>query len=127
MTSSPGHQKWPDHRIVEEPQPHTVEARMNGALLATSAEVLKVIEDEHPPRYYFPRNGVRMDRLEPSSTTSVCPFKGKATYFNLLTDEGSIGDAVWTYEEPYQEHAALKGRLAFYDEKLPHLKIGPAA
>lgn len=57
--------------------------------------------------------------------TTQCPFKGTAHYFNLRAGGQRFADAIWSYEEPYEEHQALKERLAFYDEKLPTLRITP--
>jgi uncharacterized protein (DUF427 family) len=85
--------------------------------------VLRVDEDGHPERYYFARDDVDMTRLEPSTTTTYCPFKGTASYFNLALRDRKIPDAAWTYEDPYEEHAALKGRVAFYDDNVPQMRI----
>jgi uncharacterized protein (DUF427 family) len=130
MSHSPGHQKWPDHKVRETPVGKQVTVELNGQILADSRNVIRVDEDGSPARYYFPRDDVRMDRLERTATTSECPFKGRAHYFSLSMQGGGHGgragllqDAVWSYEEPFDEHQALKDRLAFYDDKYRDIHV----
>jgi len=120
---APGHQKWPDHKVKESRLTGRAEVRVATEVLANSNDVIRVEEDGNPTRLYFPRAAVAMDRLEPSSTTTQCPFKGTAHYFNLKLNGKSLRDAVWSYEEPFEEHQDLKGRLAFYDEKFPDIHV----
>ena len=89
--------------------------------------MIKIDEDQHPPRYYFPRADVNMGKLEKSATTTACPFKGTAHYYHLHLNNQTFEDAVWTYEDPYDEHLELKDRFAFYDDKFPdlHIEIAP--
>ena len=56
-----------------------------------------------------------MDRLVRSSHQTYCPFKGTASYYSL---KDGPQDAVWSYEEPYDEMGAIKDRLAFYPDKV---------
>jgi uncharacterized protein (DUF427 family) len=123
MSQSPGHKKWPEHKVHEMPMKHRVRVEIDGQVLAESTDVIRVDEDEHPPRYYFAREGVRMHVLEPSPTVTHCPFKGEAHYFNVILNGKHFPDAVWTYETPYDEHLDLQGRLAFYEGKVPEIKI----
>ena len=126
MNKSPGHQTWPDHKVVEEllGQPMTVE--VNGETIARSTNVVRVKEDNHPIRYYFPRSDVNMNKLEPSATKTECPFKGVAHYFNVKAAGRNYTDAVWSYEEPYDEHHGIKDRVAFYDDKIPEIHVRAA-
>lgn len=125
MSKSPGHQKWPDHQVREEPLRQPMEVEVEGMVVASSADVIKVVEDKSPVRYYFPRTDVRTDKLKRSQTTTECPFKGTASYYSLNVGERQLDDAILSYEDPYDEHQALKGRMAFYDEKFPEIHVRP--
>jgi uncharacterized protein (DUF427 family) len=125
MSKSPGHRKWPDHQVREERLQQPMEVEVEGVILASSKSVIKVVEDKSPVRYYFPRADVSMEKLARSPTTSECPFKGHASYYHLNLGERQLEDAVWTYEDPYDEHAALKDCMAFYDDKFPEIHVRP--
>lgn len=123
MTRSPGHQQHPEHKVRERPLEERIQVAVDTQTIADSTHVIRVDEDGHPARYYFSRDDIDMTRLQPSSTTTQCPFKGKATYFDLQLQDRRIPDAAWTYEAPYEEHAALQGRVAFYEDHVPEMTI----
>lgn len=111
---------------MERPLRKRMQATVDGELIADSTAVIQVEEDGSPTRYYFPRADVKMQLLERSTMTTVCPFKGTANYFHINVQGRKLKDAVWTYEDPYDEHLRLKERVAFYEEKAPGLKVRPA-
>lgn len=123
MYKSPGHRQHPEHKVREEHLGQRIQVEINGETIADSSDVIRVDEDGSPARYYFPRGDVAQDHLQRSDTTTQCPFKGTAHYFDLTAGGQRFEDAIWSYEEPYEEHHALKDRLAFYDEKVPAIRI----
>jgi uncharacterized protein (DUF427 family) len=120
---SPGHQQHPNHKVLEKRLDQRLRVEVGGDLVADSTDVVEVDEDGYPPRFYFPRSDVHMDKLARSETTSQCPFKGIAHYYAIRTDGPTIADAVWTYEDPYEEHEALRNRLAFWEGQKPEIAI----
>lgn len=123
MSKSPGHQQWPDHKVKESHLGQRVTVEINGNIVADSHDVIRVDEDAHPARFYFPRSDVKSDVLQRSTSTTRCPFKGIAHYYDLQLGDDRFRDAIWTYEAPYDEHVELKDRLAFYDDKIPDIRI----
>ncbi len=123
MSKSPGHQKWPQHNVQESSVPGRMTVELKGQVIADSRDVVKVTEDGHPARFYFPRDDVQMRTVAPTDTTTECPFKGKASYFSVRAGHQTAKDAAWSYEEPFDEHEALKSRLAFDESKASGLTI----
>jgi uncharacterized protein (DUF427 family) len=125
MAKSPGHREHPDHKVNERHLDQRVTVEVNGEPIASSRHVVRVDEDGYPPRYYFPRVDVRMEKLTRTATTTTCPFKGVAHYYSVSAGGRTLADAVWTYEDPYEEHPAIKDRLAFWDGKFPEIVVEP--
>jgi uncharacterized protein (DUF427 family) len=113
--SAPGYKQHPHHRITTKPAGVRVQVRFNGEVIADSRDAIQLEEGDYPVVYYLPRNDVRMDRLVRSSHATYCPFKGHASYYSLVN---GAANAVWSYEEPYDEMSAIKKRLAFYPDKV---------
>jgi uncharacterized protein (DUF427 family) len=83
----------------------------HGQVIADSDDTV-VVEGNH----YFPREALDDGLLQPSSTTSHCPWKGDASYLTLQDESGSSADAVWYYPEPYPAAEQIRGRVAFWKD-----------
>lgn len=81
----------------------------NGETIAESQDTV-VVEGNH----YFPRESVRADLLVASDTTTVCPWKGMASYYTIKVDGERNVDAAWFYPEPKQAASEIADRLAFW-------------
>lgn len=92
--------------------------RTGGAVLGETEAALELIEGSYPPVIYFPRSDIAMAFLEKSPTTSVCPHKGEAKYYSIVEQDGTIRDAVWSYEAPKAGMEAIAGYLSFYTNKV---------
>lgn len=81
----------------------------NGTVIADSDDTV-VVEGNH----YFPRDAVDPAVLRPSSTTTVCPWKGTASYHSIVVDGKENKDAAWFYPEPKSAAAEIADRIAFW-------------
>ena len=113
--SGPGYKKHPEHRLTTKPAGVRVQVTFNGEVIADSRDAIQLDEDGYAVVYYVPRADVRMDRLVRSDHRTYCPFKGTASYYSL---KDGPQNAVWTYEEPYDEMSSIKELLAFYGNKV---------
>ena len=102
------------HRITTRRTTEHVVVAHDGAVLAETRKPLVLSERGLPDRYYLDPEDVRMDLLEPSTTTTHCPFKGDATYFSAP----GVPDAFWTYEDPIEEVEEITGLLAPYEGRV---------
>ncbi|MFG6562713.1 DUF427 domain-containing protein [Sulfitobacter sp. 1A13421] len=101
-----------DH-IKITPAEGTWVVRAGGAVLGESTGALELHEGGYPPVIYFPRSDIAMAFLDGTDKTTHCPHKGDATYFSVVTKSRTLQDAVWSYEDPKADVAAIKGYLAF--------------
>ena len=102
-----------DH-IKITPATGTWTVRAGGAVLGETTNALELTEGDYPPVIYFPRDDIAMAFLDATDKISHCPHKGDARYFPIVTKSRTLNNAVWSYEDPKEGVAAIKGHLAFY-------------
>ncbi len=86
-----------------------MKAIWNDRIIAESDDTV-VVEGNH----YFPADSIVREFFEESATTSVCPWKGEASYYSLQVDGARNDDAAWTYPDPKPAAAEIRGRVAFW-------------
>jgi uncharacterized protein (DUF427 family) len=95
---------------------------VDGVVVADSRQPRILFETGLPPRYYLPLADVRLDLLRPSELVTHCPYKGAATYWDVVLEPGTEGtvhrNMVWSYRSPLPESQKVAGLAAFYDEKV---------
>jgi len=78
-------------------------------VLAESDQTV-VVEGNH----YFPAEAVHKEFLRDSSTHSTCPWKGVASYYDVVVDGAVNRDAAWYYPEPKEAARQIAGHIAFW-------------
>ena len=84
-------------------------AKWNDAVIAES-EAFESVEGN----VYFPPDSIDRSFFEPSETTSVCPWKGTAHYYNVVVGGEVNRDAAWYYPDPKPAAGQIKDHVAFW-------------
>jgi uncharacterized protein (DUF427 family) len=84
-------------------------AAWNGAVLAESDRTVEVEGNQ-----YFPPDSIVSRFFTKSKTTSLCPWKGTASYYTIEVEGKSNEDAAWYYPEPSPAAEKIKDHVAFW-------------
>jgi uncharacterized protein (DUF427 family) len=120
MTDTRPHlEPGPDHPITVTPSAAKVTVRLGSQVVAASDRALELREASYPPVYYIPVEDVTDGMLKDSEQHTYCPYKGEASYYDLVPAEGaSLPGAVWYYPTPYPAVAPIAGHVAFYPDQV---------
>ncbi len=86
-----------------------LQAVWNGAVLAEAETTVK-IEGNH----YFPAGSLHRSYFSDSDTTTRCPWKGVAHYYNVTVGGKVNPDAAWYYPDPSPAASQIKDHVAFW-------------
>ncbi len=81
----------------------------NNLVLAETDNTI-VVEGNH----YFPPDSINWEYFQKSDTHTTCPWKGEASYYNIVINEEVESDAAWYYPEPKEAAIQIKNHVAFY-------------
>ena len=71
-------------------------------LVKNSNSAWRTLETSHPPTYYIPQEDIDMKYLKPTGRTTMCEWKGQASYFDLVDSSGKViaSNVAWCYSDP---------------------------
>ena len=118
-----GHAHDPHKRIDALESTRHVEVVVLGEKVADTRRPVLLFETGLLTRYYLPRLDVRPDLLEHSDNTTICAYKGKASYYSIKVGDRIVQDIAWYYPYPTTEVSKIAGRIAFYNERVDALYI----
>jgi uncharacterized protein (DUF427 family) len=111
--------------VWDYPRPPRVErtselvvVTLGGLLVTSTTDAVRVLETSHPPVYYLPRDAFEPGVLEPAVGSSVCEFKGVASYVSLRVGGRLLSRVGWTYPSPLPGYEELVDRVALYAGEL---------
>jgi len=98
-----------------DPVGEHVTIRFRGALICDSRSPIRVLETSHPPTYYLPMADFAAGVLRATGRTSLCEYKGRAAYFDIVGADGKVApEAAWGYPEPWPGFERLAAHVAVY-------------
>jgi uncharacterized protein (DUF427 family) len=117
--------------VWDYPRPPRIEADARrvrvvhgGIRVADTRRALRVLETSHPPAFYLPREDVAEELLAPAEGATVCEWKGRAAYLDVVAGGRVARRAAWWYPSPRGPFAAIAGRVAFYPGRVDGCFVG---
>ena len=86
----------------------------NGIVIAETRKAFRFLETSHPPSYYLPPSDIKKEYLTRASGSSLCEWKGQATYYSVRVGDKKAVRAAWCYHNPTREFWDVKDYVAFY-------------
>ena len=109
---------------VAEPASAHLEVIFGGVTVAATRRGVRTLETSHPPSYYFPLEDVVAECLvERPAAGSVCEWKGRARYFDVVAGGRRAEGAAWSYPAPTPTFAILRDHVAFYPGAMDECRV----
>lgn len=118
LNPAPGFRTHPDHTIEFAPAGKQIRVSFRGKTIAQTSDAIVLYETGYSPVFYIPMADIEKSLLTPGSRHSRCPFKGEASYRGIAVGAEEVDNAMWFYDDPYDEVIQIAGHAAFYPEKV---------
>jgi uncharacterized protein (DUF427 family) len=117
------HARDPYKRVDILPSSRHVRVVLGGVTIANTCHPRLLLETGLPTRYYVPEQDIRMDLLEPTETTTRCPYKGQASYWSARVNDRVFKDIVWSYRDPLPACSPIENLLCFFNERVDAIYV----
>ena len=91
----------------------SVKVLHNGVVIAESDETI-MVEGNH----YFPPQAVNLSYFSENDRNTICPWKGVASYYDVVVEGEESSSAAWTYKDPSKAAERIRDYVAFYRHKV---------
>ena len=112
------HPRDPYHRVDTIKSARHIKVVVDGTVIAETRQPYLLFETSLPTRYYIPMEDVNFEYLEPTDHHTGCPYKGEASYWNVVVNGNVHNNVVWAYLDPLPEIPKIKDTVAFYNERV---------
>jgi uncharacterized protein (DUF427 family) len=90
----------------------SITVELGGVTIASTERGWRVLETSHPPTYYLPPAAFGDGVLREADGSSWCEWKGRASYYDLVSPTRTASRSAWTYYSPTRGFEALSGAIA---------------
>jgi uncharacterized protein (DUF427 family) len=90
----------------------SITVELGDETVASTERGWRVLETSHPPTYYLPASAFAEGVLREADGSSWCEWKGRASYYDLVTPTRTASRAGWTYHSPTPGFEPLAGAIA---------------
>ena len=87
-----------------------MKAIWNDIVIAESDDIV-IVEGNH----YFPSKSIKIEYFHKTETSTMCPWKGMASYYSVTVNGKTNTDCAWYYPVPSKEAEKIKDRIAFWN------------
>jgi uncharacterized protein (DUF427 family) len=115
----------PTESVWDYPRPPRLEMidrririELGGETIVDTTRAARVLETSHPPAYYVPPEEFAPGALRPARGSSLCEYKGRAAYHDVLGGGRIAPRAAWSYPEPTPAYAAIAGWVTVYPGRM---------
>lgn len=99
---------------IAEPTTAHILIEHRGVRIADTRHAVRVLETSHPPNYYIPPEDIAPGVLRSAPGSSLCEWKGRACYWDVVAGGEVLPRVGWSYPDPTPSFMILRDYLTFY-------------